>query len=87
MIPEFTKQCIDDYVQKGVPLGDFLTAVMANDLMESFGRADYNNTQYMRDIVAYVYNNTPYNCHGSYGIVEEWIARKKKEREHVENNI
>ena len=79
-IPEFTKKCIDDYVNYGVPLGDFLTAVMANDLMEAFIRADDNNTAHMRDIVAYVYNRTPALCHGSYGIVVEWAARKRKEQ-------
>lgn len=80
MIPEYTKQCIDDYVQKGVPLGDFLTAVMANDLMESYRRADENNTKHMHDIVKYVYNYTPVICHGSYAIVEEWLQRHRDER-------
>jgi len=80
MIPRFTKECIDQYVQKGVPLGDFLTAVMANDLMEAFSRADENNTRHMRDIVFYVYNHTPHICHGNYGLVDEWIIKHKEGR-------
>ena len=81
MIPEFTKQNIDAYVNDGVPLGDFLTAVMANDFMGAFGYADYNNTRFMRDIASYIYNHTPSSCHGSYEIVDEWIKEKKEERE------
>jgi len=81
MIPELTKQCIDAYVKDGVPLGDFLTAVMANDLMEAFGRADENNRYHMFDIICYVYNRCPSLCHGSYEIVDEWIKRKREGRE------
>lgn len=80
MIPEFTKQCIHDYVHKGVPMGDFLTAVMANDLMEAYRRADEDNTRHMHDIVKYVYNHTPHTCHGSYKIVEEWLQWYRDER-------
>jgi hypothetical protein len=69
MIPEDVKDSIDRYVKDGVPLGDFLTAVMANDLMEAFGRADFNNTAFMRDIVAYVYNCTPFLCKLSIKVI------------------
>jgi hypothetical protein len=81
MIPEYTKKCIDEYVEKGVPLGDFLTAVMANNLMRSFGAADDNNRAHLFDIVKYVYNNTPHTCHGNIEIVENWIKKHKEERE------
>ena len=81
MIPEWTKQTIDNYVHKGWEPGDFVRAVMANDLMASYSRADDNNTRHMVDIVRYVYNKTPVNCHGSYKIVEDWLNSFRKKPE------
>lgn len=81
MIPEQTKDDIDAYVKDGRPLGDFLTAVMANDLMGAYSRADENNVRAMYDIVRYVYNSTPMGCHGSQKIVAEWIQFKREQRE------
>jgi hypothetical protein len=80
MLPEHTKRGIDDYVQYGV-CGDFLDAVLANDLMEAFGRADDINRTYMFSIVCYVYNKLPRGCWGSKEIVEAWKAGKLVERE------
>jgi hypothetical protein len=75
------KEAMDRYANTGCPLGGFLTAVMENNLMEAFGRADEDNTRDMREIVAYVYNEMPGTCHGSPEIVAEWIKRHKEARE------
>lgn len=40
-------------------LGDFLTAVVKNDLMEAFRRADDANTKYMWCYCAFIYNEIP----------------------------
>ena len=42
-IPEHMLQSLNLYVKKGVPVGDFLTAVLSNDLFEAVGRADNDN--------------------------------------------
>ena len=75
-LPDDVKESIDHYVQDGVPTGDFLRAVLANDLMESFGRADVNNRDALFDICSYIYNFTPMACRGSYQKVDAWIERK-----------
>ena len=75
------KEAMDRYAETGCPTGDFLRAVLENDLMEAFGRADEDNTRDMREIVAYVYNELPGNCHGSHEIVDAWIERFRKVRE------
>ena len=36
-------ESINRFVTQGVPLGDFLTAVMENNLMEALGQADMGN--------------------------------------------
>jgi len=80
-LPDYTKDIIDAYVADGFPPGDFVTAVLANDLMEAFGHADDNNRAAMFDICCYVYNSIPGACHGSYEKVGAWIDRKQHDRD------
>jgi hypothetical protein len=63
------------YVEKGIPGGSFFTAVVSNDLMQAFSRADDTNTAAMRDWVMWLYNDAPCWCHGSPERVREWIER------------
>lgn len=65
------------YVEEHVPPGDFLYAVLTNDLRESFGRADENNQAAMFEIVAYCWNKIPVQCWGSPERVKEWLAGEK----------
>lgn len=76
---EDIKNSLDCYVNHGRPTGDFLRAVLANDLMMAFGRADIDNQRDMFSICDYVYNYMPDNCHGSYEIVDRWLATKRNE--------
>ena len=80
------KEAMDRYAETGCPTGDFLRAVLENNLMEAFGRADEGNTRDMREIVAYVYNEIPANCHGSPEVVAEWIKKHKEAREAAQAN-
>ena len=75
-LPEATKATIDNYVDNRWEPGRFVTAVMANNLIEAFSWADENNTICMRDIVSYVYNEVPMGCRGSYEKVEAWLKEK-----------
>jgi hypothetical protein len=79
-------ETLDRYVTHGIPTGGFLEAVLANDLMESFGHADMGNRLTLFEICSYVYNELPSGCHGSYEIVGKWIKEgglegMKKKRE------
>ena len=73
MIPQHTQYQIDEYVKNYIPPGDFVRAVLSNDLMEAFMRADDVNMHCMKDIMKYVYNDIPNTCHGSPGIVNLWL--------------
>ena len=75
-IKQSTIQTINDYVELGYEPGGFVTAVLANDLKEAFGRADIQNRETMFQIVSYVYNEIPNMCQGSYEIVKNWLAKK-----------
>ena len=73
-----TKGSLDLYVEKGIPTGGFLRAVLANDLMEAVGRADWQNQKDLHEICDYVYNCMPIPCHGSYENVDNWIKAFNK---------
>ncbi len=73
MLPENIKNILNRYVKDKVPTGGFLRAVLANDLMETFGKVDEYNQAAMLDILSYVYNYMPDSCHGSYDIVDKWL--------------
>ena len=73
MIPQDTKNHIDEYVQCKIPVGSFLFAVLSNNLFEAVANADEHNLSALIDIVKYVYNEIPFNCWGSPKIVEKWL--------------
>ncbi len=72
-VPEHARRGIDNYAQDHVPPGGFIRAVMENNLFEAFGRADEENFAAMGEIVRYIYNHTPSNCHGSPERVRAWL--------------
>lgn len=82
-IPEQIEESLILYRDKHIRTGGFLEAVLANDLMEAFGRADIYNRMEMFNICSYVYNNMPYNCHGSYEIVKAWLDKGKSDEDTI----
>jgi hypothetical protein len=55
-------------------VGDFLTAVLSNNLFEAYKRADEESAAAMRDIIKFIYNRLPNSCWGSPQAVHDWIA-------------
>jgi hypothetical protein len=66
------------YVEDRIPVGGFLTAVLANDLYMAFARADQVNEYHLRAITAYV-DTLPIGCRGSYEAVRKWLKRQENE--------
>jgi hypothetical protein len=81
MVREDTLDTIDRYVTDGIPTGSFCEAVLSNNLMESFGRADLGNRVALFEICSYIYNETPSACHGSPEKVSAWLRMKAEERQ------
>jgi predicted nucleotidyltransferase len=82
-------ECIESikrYVDHGVPTGDFLRAVLSNDLMSAMGRADIYNRACLFEIATYIYNTVPADAWGSREKYKAWIDRKANERE-TGNNL
>ena len=76
MIPERTLDGIKRYVEDRIPPGGFLTAVLENNLKESFSWADKENREVLYEIVRYCYNELPYGCWGSPEKVKKWLSRE-----------
>ncbi len=75
---EETKEELDRYVSHKIRTGSFLQAVLENNLMEAFARADDENVVGMYDIVKYVYNNVPIACYGSPAKIQAWLKQEIK---------
>jgi len=71
-LPEWAIESLNEYVRIGRDTGDFLEAVLSNDLMDAFGRADDFNRDIMFQYVSYVYNKMPIGCNGSRNIYKNW---------------
>jgi len=72
-MPESTFDSLKLYVLHGLPCGDFLTAVLSNDLMEAVARADDRNMRGLRRLCQFVYCDVPPACWGSAEQVDAWI--------------
>ena len=63
------------YVEDGIEPGDFMFAVLCNDLIGAFGRADSINANSMRDWANWMFNEAPMGCWGSAAKVGLWVDK------------
>ncbi len=68
---------INDYIIQGVPPGDFLRAILANDLANAVAMADENNLHNLPAFVSYLYKHAPADCWGSYAKVGAWLELRR----------
>lgn len=71
---------LERYVKEHYPVGDFLTAVLANDLNDAFGRADEYNNHTLFHIAAWVHNEVPRAAWGSRQAVKDWVQAQHPEK-------
>ena len=74
-VPDHDHESLIQYVLRGRPVGDFLQAVLENNLTESFGRADDTNRRCLFEICAWLYNWMPSNAWGSPAKYSAWITK------------
>ena len=75
-------EAIIAYFEQRRPTGDFLGAVLANDLVGAFSQADDRNSLAMRDYVFWLYNYAPGRSSGVWGsreAVAAWLSGKDPE--------
>ena len=74
-IPEYMHGGIIRYYEKHIEPGDFLTAVIDNDLKEACGRADDTNRHHLFDYMMWFYNHAPGGTWGRQGATHDWLMK------------
>jgi hypothetical protein len=78
MVPAHMREAILWWIEKGEPapemMGSFLYALLTNNLMEAFARADAENTAHMREWTLFLHDYAPMGCFGSKERVAMWYA-------------
>ena len=85
-IPERMMGGIRRWIDHGIEPGDFLQAVIQNDLRGAVGLADDENKRNLPAYVGYFYNEAPRGCWGYEGAIKEWQEKKEREREALRVN-
>ena len=63
------------YVLYGTGVGDFLAAVISNDLGKAMSHADESSLYAIRAVYGVFYNRTPSGCFGSKEAMIEWMLQ------------
>lgn len=71
-IPEHMRGGMLRWIEHGIYPGDFLIAVLENNLRDAVGFADEINIHRLPDYVRYLYNDAPSGCWGGPGNVRAW---------------
>jgi hypothetical protein len=72
-IPRTMWESIVEYIVVGRPTGEFLAALLSNDLLRAVKKADDLNIQRLRDYGVFLEGCAPSLCYGSPSMYNEWI--------------
>lgn len=72
ILPEHMVDGMVAWVMDGQWAGDFLMAVLANDLMGALGQADHINMESLPAYGRFLCNDAPGGCWGSAETVHDW---------------
>jgi hypothetical protein len=76
LLPMHMREHVREYIERGKPIGDFLTAVFANDLCDALGRADTINARSLKNYAVFLHTYVPaipIPAWGSRYHVRQWI--------------
>ena len=76
-LPEHMQEAARLYIEEGEMPGSFLVAVLTNNLVEAFGKADEVNRSCLREWVLWLYNDIPEAAWGSAEKVLAWCAEQQ----------
>jgi hypothetical protein len=72
-IPTHTQTALIDYIERGIPVGGFLHAVLSNNLVDAVNKADAQNLPALKDIVSWIVAQAPQGSWGMEALVLRWI--------------
>ena len=73
-LPAATKLALYEYAKSRLVPGDYLRAVVSNDLRLACHHADSQNLRTMHLAVRWMYNNAPSTCWGSHEAFAAWTS-------------
>ncbi len=79
-IPDYMQEGLAAYIDQGRQPGDFLEAVLCNDLRGAVQNADSQNILVLPAYVAFLYNEAPGNCWGTHDRVDAWLEHHRQLR-------
>ena len=72
-IPSHTQYALTDYIERGIPVGGFLHAVLSNNLVDAVSKADVQNLPALKDIVNWIVTRAPQGSWGAEALLLRWI--------------
>jgi hypothetical protein len=69
------------YIENRTPGGDFLNAVLCNDLCKALSHADLESSRLIFELHAWLYNNAPSICWGTKKKFNEWVEPMDEEQQ------
>lgn len=79
-LPERFRPGMERYLKYGVLPGQFLTAVLCNDLCGAFAKADEQSLTELHGLVGWCYYELPHDAWGSRERVTAYCAAVKRAR-------
>jgi hypothetical protein len=73
-VPEHLQDGLIEYIAARRPCGQFLTAVLSNDLKDTCAYADEISIYALRHIMVFLFTYAPGKCWGSPDLVAVWLA-------------
>jgi len=77
-IPAYMHAGLLRWILYGIPPGDFLTALLSNDLRRTFEKADDTNVRCIQNYLIFLYNDAPSGCWGSKENFKSWKGTIKR---------
>lgn len=74
-LPQHMQSGIVDYIEKGVPAGQFLELIIKNDYPHAAEHADMINLEYLLEYMNFFLYSAPAACWGSKENYDTWVAQ------------
>jgi hypothetical protein len=75
VLPEHMQEGAREYVELGREPGDFLRAILCNELVEAWQRADSVNRANLGAWIQWLLSEAPLACWGSPAKEQAWVER------------
>jgi hypothetical protein len=75
------------YLEKHIPPGDFLSAIISNDLKRACQAADDTNLWLIPVYTAFFYNYAPSDCWGSKEKLDRWLSLREVSNEQAVGDL